>query len=220
MTLILKSIKKEYKGRLIFENVNLVTDRDGVTIAINGKSGIGKTTLLNILAGIEKQTSGTYQFNGLVIDTKSLNELGRFRSSIVGYIPQTSPMIPKLTVRENICVPLWYQKNISKEFVNQKIVELSHLFEISHLLNEKIERLSGGERQRVGLVRAFLKKSELIVADEPTAALDDETALKVFDYFNLLKKDGITIIIATHSSLIAGQCDITYTLTKSGLIGV
>ncbi|MGG4386177.1 ABC transporter ATP-binding protein [Priestia megaterium] len=216
--IILKSISKSFKGTVIFNNVNL-TGETGKIIAIKGKSGVGKSTLLNIIAGLETSSSGSYRFDDIDMEKKSLNELAKVRGESIGYISQFSPMIPKLTTFENICIPLIFNKknrNLEESKIT-KIVELSKLFQVHHLLDKKIKKLSGGEIQRVGIIRSIISEPKLIVADEPTGSLDDETASTILNFFRELKSNGTTIILATHSQMVAAQSDIVYNLTKEGL---
>lgn len=214
----LENIKKDFNGNTIFENVSLMGEK-GSIIAIKGKSGVGKSTLLNIIAGLERPSSGKYFLNDSKMNESKLSDLAKIRSELVGYISQHSPMIQNLNAFENICVPLWFKKQ-DRALRDQKmsrIFELSESFEIKHLLNKKISMLSGGEIQRVGIIRSLMNNPELLVADEPTGALDDETTARVIDGFKTLRSEGLTIIIATHSNIVAEYCDQVFTLTKDGL---
>lgn len=217
--LILEDVKKEFNGSVVFDNINLVVEKGNI-IAIKGKSGVGKSTLLNIIAGLERPSSGSYFLNNMNIGESNFSDLTKIRSELVGYISQHSPMIPKLSAFENICVPLWFKKQNStlQSLSIKRIDELSELFEVKHLLTKKIEMLSGGEIQRVGVIRSLINNPDLLVADEPTGALDDDTTLKVLSCFKDLKLEGLTIIIATHSSLVAEHCDQVFNLTKDGLL--
>lgn len=215
---VLKNISKQFKNSTIFKDINLIVGK-GKSVAIKGKSGVGKSTLLNIFAGLEKPTSGQYFFDGEDLSQMDLSGLSDVRRRKIGYISQYSPMIPKLTVLENIVVPLWFEKaRGDKNVITRRIEKISHLFEINHLLNYKIEKLSGGEIQRVGIIRSLIKEPQLIVADEPTGALDDETAFIILTCLNDLKKNGVSIIVATHNQMVAQHCDEVYQLTKEGLI--
>ncbi|WP_225445618.1 ABC transporter ATP-binding protein [Paenibacillus arenosi] len=218
MILKLTNITKEYNSRVILNDINL-SCKNCEMIAIKGKSGVGKSTLLNIMAGLERATSGEYYYNEILMNDKSINSLSKFRQANVGYISQHSPMIPELTVLENICVPVWFEKDEEKkkEYM-QQIESLSMLFEINNLLDKKINALSGGEIQRAGIIRSILKKPQLIIADEPTAALDDETALMILTHFNFLKSEGAIIIVVTHNDIVSKHCDKTYQLSKEGLL--
>ncbi|AQU77165.1 ABC transporter ATP-binding protein [Priestia megaterium] len=216
--IILKSISKSFKGTVIFNNVNL-TGETGKIIAIKGKSGVGKSTLLNIIAGLEKASSGSYRFDDIDMEKKNLNELAKVRGESIGYISQFSPMIPKLTTFENICIPLIFNKKNGKleETKIKKIVELSKLFQVHHLLDKKIKKLSGGEIQRAGIIRSIICEPKLVVADEPTGSLDDETSSAILNFFREMKTNGTTVILATHSQMVADQSDVVYNLTKEGL---
>ncbi|WP_127534367.1 ABC transporter ATP-binding protein [Paenibacillus kobensis] len=217
---ILKNIKKQFRGNTIFDNISICVD-NGDLVAIKGTSGIGKSTLLNIISGLEKPSSGAYTFNGRIMSDLRLNQLSKIRSKQIGYISQFSPMIPKLTAIENIKVPLLFNSNNKdNKSLTKRIEELVVLFGIQNIITKRIELLSGGEIQRVGIIRSIATNPELIVADEPTNALDDETALKVLHYFKELKSNGTTIIIATHSANVADYCDEVYLLSKEGLCPV
>ncbi|WP_285767205.1 ABC transporter ATP-binding protein [Peribacillus sp. SI8-4] len=216
--IMLNNLSKSYKNKAIFHNVNVMVE-PGNMIAIKGKSGVGKSTLLNIIAGLETATSGSYRLDDMDMEKKNLNQLAKVRGDRIGYISQFSPMIAKLTAYENICIPLIFKKKNGKlEVANmKKIVELSKLFQVHHLLNEKIKKLSGGEIQRVGIIRSIISNPALIVADEPTGSLDDETTSIILNFFQEAKSNGTTIILATHSQLVADQSDVVYNLTSGGL---
>ena len=215
--LTLKNITKDFGSKKILRDINLEVD-SGQIIAIKGKSGVGKSTLLNIIAGLETPTSGLYQFHDLRMNEIGLNELAKVRGDKIGYISQFSPMVSKLTALENIQIPILFKKNViqQKELEN-KILELADLFQINHLLGERIEKLSGGEIQRVGIIRSLINFPELIVADEPTGSLDDDTALIVLNFLQQMKKGGTIVVLATHSSIVADNCDYVYSLTQDGL---
>ncbi|AIQ65045.1 peptide ABC transporter ATPase [Paenibacillus stellifer] len=218
MTLLIKNIKKQYKEKLIFENVSL-TVKPSQIIALKGKSGTGKSTLLNILAGLEKPTSGDIILNESSFAQKSLNELSSIRAENIGYVSQFNPMIPKLTALQNITVPLWLNKKKKNEINTQnRIKHFAQLLQVEQLLDKKIEKLSGGELQRIGIIRALINEPKLIIADEPTASLDDEAASLVLECFNEIKGNGTIILLATHNINIASLCDCTYLLTKNGLV--
>lgn len=215
----LKQLSKQYGEIVVFEQLNFNCGV-GEIIAIKGKSGSGKSTLLNILAGLEKASSGTYQLDGESLEQYSLHKLAKIRGQKIGYISQFSPMIQHITVIENMYLPLLIlepkRKQIS-EGNRQKIESLSEKFKIKHLWKKKINKLSGGEIQRVGIIRALMGNPTLLIADEPTGSLDDETAGIILSFFKSLKEQGMTTILATHSSEIAAQCDEVYILNEMGL---
>lgn len=215
----LSNISKSFKGSFLFKNVDLCGEA-GQIIAIKGKSGVGKSTLLNIIAGLETPTSGSYQLDGINMLDKDINELARIRGKKIGYISQFSPMIPILTAYENICIPMLLSKQNHevKDYRMRRIKELSKLFEVQELLHKKVNKLSGGEIQRVGIIRSLVNEPAIIIADEPTGSLDEETSLNILNYFHALKSEGIIIILATHSSMVSDHSDIVYNLTRDGLI--
>ncbi|MFD2671776.1 ABC transporter ATP-binding protein [Marinicrinis sediminis] len=215
-----ENLSKSYLNRVIFEQVNLTID-SGQMVAVMGKSGAGKSTLLNIVAGLEKASDGVYHYLSQNMSDKSLSQLAKMRGRHMGYISQQSPMVPKLTVKENILVPYWFGKRDKTESVYMDHLQvLSEWFELKNLLDAPISQLSGGERQRVGIIRALLRQPQLVVADEPTAALDATTAHLVTNCFTELKQDGKIILIATHNREVAAKCDRVYELHSDGLIPV
>ena len=216
MMINIENLSKSFKGKQIFNGVDLTGDT-GEIIGIKGKSGVGKSTLINIIAGLEAPTGGRYSFDGEEMVGKSSKFLANVRSLKMGYVSQFSPMIPNLSVLENICVPTWFKKGVDKDQLSTKVHDISTALEIKELLDMDIGKLSGGQIQRVGIARSLINTPKLVVADEPTGSLDDETAVKVMDYFHQLKTQGILFIIVTHSGLIADQCDRVYSLTSSGL---
>lgn len=215
----LKELSKQYQSIDVFDGISFNCGM-GEVIAIKGKSGSGKSTLLNILAGLEKASSGTYRFEDKQMESMSFHELASIRANKIGYISQFSPMIQNITAIENIYLPLLIlepnRKSISKENL-MKIEKLSDLFHIRHLWKKKINKLSGGEIQRVGIIRALIGNPILIIADEPTGSLDDETAMIIMTLFTDLKKEGVTTILATHNHQIAMQCDKIYELNERNL---
>lgn len=136
MSIILEDISKDYKGNTILKNIHL-TIPPNKTICIKGKSGIGKSTLLNIIAGLEKPTSGKYYFNETNMSPMRLDQLANFRRGNIGYISQFSPMIPNLTAYENISVPFWFEKEIDEDLLVERVKYLTDLFEVRKLLRKK-----------------------------------------------------------------------------------
>jgi len=212
----LVNIVKTYKEKTILTNINLEVAANQF-ISIKGPSGVGKSTLLNILAGLERADSGQYIMDGIEMHKQHLNELSNIRGSRIGYISQYNPMIRNLTVRENILAPLLlgkYDKKQSTAYSDELSVDLK----IDHLLDKKIEKLSGGERQRVGVIRALIKKPTLLIADEPTGSLDDDTTRLVFNLFKRLCGNETTIVMATHSYLSSQYVDQEYWMSSGGIL--
>ncbi|MFJ7668983.1 ABC transporter ATP-binding protein [Lysinibacillus sp. NPDC097195] len=212
----LDNIVKAYNEKTILNNINLKVAGKQF-ISIKGPSGVGKSTLLNIFAGLEKADSGQYIMDGIEMHKQGLNELSNIRGSRIGYISQYNPMIRNLTVRENILAPLVLGKYDKKQSIAYSD-ELSAYLKIDHLLDKKIEKLSGGERQRVGVIRALIKKPTLLIADEPTGSLDDDTTRLVFNLFKRLCGNDTTIVMATHSHLSSQYADQEYLMSSEGML--
>ncbi|MGE7022102.1 ABC transporter ATP-binding protein [Solibacillus cecembensis] len=212
----LNNIVKKYDDKVIMDGLDLKIYQNQF-ISIKGASGIGKSTLLNILAGLEKSDSGKHVFNNESMHDMNNNQLSEVRGKYMGYISQNNPMIRKRTVRENILFPLTLgNHNIQK--ANVLIEELSAYLKIDHLLDNKIEKLSGGEKQRVGIVRALAKEPMLLIADEPTGSLDENTTILVFELFKELSAKKMTIIMSSHSHLSKSYVDKEYIFNDNKLM--
>jgi putative ABC transport system ATP-binding protein len=175
----------------------------GVTFALNpgefvtlfGKSGCGKTTLLNIVGGLDRPTSGDVRIEGLSTVGMSEDRLARLRLDKIGFVFQDYNLLSGLTVRENIALPL----QLSGKKVQRDPDELMKDFRIDHIAKETPNRISGGEAQRVAIARAMMNEPKVILADEPTGNLDAENTMKVIDAFKLIIKEfGTTVLLATH----------------------
>ena len=209
MSLIeLKNIKKVYgKGDAKVEalrGIDLSIEK-GEMIAIMGASGSGKSTLLNILGFLDKPTEGSYLLNGQSVGKLGDKILARNRNKYVGFVVQNFALIEDYTVFQNIKVPLDYTK-ISKKEKKQRIVTLLDKMKISDKKDKLPKELSGGQNQRVAIARALVNNPEIILADEPTGALDSKTGEDVMAIFKEFNKEGKTVIIITHDEKIANMC--------------
>lgn len=172
-----------------------------------GASGSGKTTLLNMIATIDKATSGQIEIDGYDIAALSENDLTSFRREHLGFVFQEYNLLDTLTVYENITLALTI-KRIPKETVKQTILDLAGKLGISEILNKFPYEISGGQRQRCACVRAIAANSSLILADEPTGALDSHSAAQLLETFVMLcLKYTATILMVTHDALSASYCD-------------
>lgn len=180
--------------------------KEGEMIAIIGKSGSGKSTLLNILGGLDNVTKGTYLFNNKVVPLFDQKKLAKFRKDNIGFIVQYFALIEDMNVLENIALPLKYSNKTHQEIkkVTENILEK---LGIKDKMYKYPNELSGGQKQRVAIARAIINNPKLILADEPTGALDEETEKTIMEIFKNLNKQGKTIIIVTHDSKIANQCN-------------
>lgn len=180
--------------------------KEGEMIAIMGKSGSGKSTLLNILGGLSGMDEGKYLFQGKALDCNTPKELTKFRRDNIGFVVQYFALVEEMTVFQNVAMPLKYQKKKRsqiKERVEQALEELEILDKAKAYPME----LSGGQQQRVSIARALVKDAKLILADEPTGALDEATGEKVLEIFEKLHKEGKTIVIVTHDEKVASRCE-------------
>lgn len=201
----LKNISKEYTKQMVaLKNINLKIE-EGEFAAIIGPSGAGKTTLMNILGCLDKQTEGEFWLDGENISKYSDKQKARLRNEKFGFVVQDFGLISGLTVYKNIRIPLLYTKNkANKKRENiEKILERLKIFD---KMDENVNNLSGGQRQRVAIARALVNSPNIILADEPTGALDQETGKEVMDIFDELNKQGKTVIIVTHDMSVANRC--------------
>lgn len=180
---------------------------DGEMLSIIGKSGSGKTTLLNIIGCIDKFTSGSYMLDDMSVSECSDKDFAEIRNKKIGIVMQDFALIDTYTVKENLLVPTFFaEKSESKQVINNRIDELLKKMGISDLKNKIVRELSGGQKQRTAIARALMNNPSVILADEPTGALDSKTAADIMDLFKKLNNDGKTIIIVTHDKEIAAQC--------------
>jgi putative ABC transport system ATP-binding protein len=177
--------------------------RQGGYLAIMGASGSGKSTLLNVLGCLDRPTGGCYWLNGVNVAGMDDNALSDHRLRNLGFIFQSFHLIPQLTVRENIEVPLLYL-GLPAEERRLKAVELAASVGMEHRLGHLPTELSGGQRQRVAVARALANNPAVLLADEPTGNLDSGTSRQIMALFNDLHAQGKTIIVVTHENDIAG----------------
>ena len=206
----IKNIRKVYETEsTVTEAVKNVSFEiaKGSFVGIMGASGSGKTTLLNMIATIDKATSGQIEIDGYDIAELSENDLASFRREHLGFVFQEYNLLDTLTVYENIALALTI-KRIPKETVKQTILDLAGKLGISEILNKFPYEISGGQRQRCACVRAIAANPSLILADEPTGALDSHSATQLLETFVMLcRKYNATILMVTHDALSASYCD-------------
>lgn len=171
--------------------------KQGEYVAIMGTSGSGKSTLMNIIGCLDKPTSGTYILDGQDITARSDDELAAIRNRTIGFVFQQFNLLHSMTALQNVMLPLVYAK-IPK--VNRKVKAELALSELglSSRMEHKPNELSGGQQQRVAIARAIVNSPRILLADEPTGALDSNTAREIMGLFNRLVEEGMTVIIVTH----------------------
>ena len=175
------------------------------TLAIIGKSGSGKTSLIMLLAGLEKPTSGSIIFKNQIISNFNEEELSDFRQKNIGIIFQSFYLIPNYTALENVALTL--EINLQKNAI-ELAKEILITLGLEHRLQHYPSQLSGGEQQRVAIARAVINKPSIILADEPTGNLDDENSLLISDtLFNVVKSFGSSLCLVTHDKELAQRCD-------------
>ena len=173
-------------------------------VSIIGPSGSGKSTMMNIIGCLDIADAGEYLLDGLPIESYSENQLAKIRNQKIGFVFQQYNLIPKLTAEENVELPLIYQKVPKKERmerVKEALDKVNMYPRAKHLPTE----LSGGQQQRVSIARAIVTRPKLILADEPTGALDSKTSREIIDIFHDLHEQGNTIVLITHDNNIAKQ---------------
>jgi len=181
-------------------NISLTVNK-GDYIAVMGPSGSGKSTLLNIIGGLERISSGEVTLDGVRIDNMDENELVDIRRGKISYVFQQYHLLSSLTALENVLLPLTFWGNNKDDKV---AVDMLSRVGLGNRKTHKPGQLSGGEQQRVAIARAMISKPELILADEPTGNMDQNTGIEILDLFNQLNNEGHTIIMVTHDPNVAG----------------
>lgn len=207
MILELEHVYKDYmQGKMsvhILKDISLSVE-EGEYLAIMGPSGSGKTTLMNIIGCLDKPTSGSYHLNGKDVLTYSDNELSDTRLYNIGFVFQSFHLLPKQTALENVYLPLIYA-GISKKERIERATEALERVGLGDRLHFKPTQLSGGQQQRVAIARAIVNHPTILLADEPTGALDSSSGEQVMELFQKLNDEGITIIMITHDAEIASH---------------
>lgn len=216
--IVLKNVAKTYgKGEAAIRalvDVSLEIE-SGEMVAVMGRSGSGKSTLLNILGGLTPMDKGTYYFDGEKIDFTSQNKLSQFRRRHIGFIVQHYALINDRTVFENVSLPLRYIK-LSHDEIHEKVSKVLKELDIYDKKDRYPSELSGGQCQRTAIARAIVNNADVLLADEPTGALDEKTEASIMELFLKLNKMGKTIIIVTHDSNISKLCNRTISI-KDGV---
>lgn len=211
MLLEINHLEKVFRTRFSKEVTQALQDVDfkvntGEFIAIMGESGSGKTTLLNILATLEKPTNGSVILNGKDITKIKEGDLASFRLKNLGFVFQDFNLLDTLNVRDNIFLPLVLDRKTYKE-MESRLESLAQKLRIQELLNKRPFELSGGQKQRVAIARSLITNPQILLADEPTAALDYRNSEELFNLFEDINADGQTILMVTHSANAASHAN-------------
>ena len=203
-------VKRFYIGKPneleILHGINLEVER-GEFVSIVGESGSGKSTLMNIIGALDRPTEGEYRLQGKIIGEAKDRELSSIRNQEIGFVFQTYNLIPRTTALENVELPMLYGK-MKKTERRERARELLELVGMKERMLHKPEELSGGQKQRTAIARAMANDPSIILADEPTGALDSETSRRIIDIFHRLHREqGKTIVLITHSTELAQETD-------------
>ncbi|RRJ26951.1 ABC transporter ATP-binding protein [Lachnoanaerobaculum gingivalis] len=198
-------IRKEYKmgDEIVCANDGVTLDIDkGEFVAIVGKSGSGKSTLMNIIGALDVPTSGKYLLGGKDVGKLSDNQLADIRNKMIGFVFQQYNLLPRMNLLENVELPLLYA-HVSNHEREKRAMEALEKVGLAEKAKQMPNQLSGGQQQRVSIARALAANPSLILADEPTGALDSKTSRQVLDFFKKIHEEGNTVIMITHDNAIA-----------------
>ena len=215
MTDICKDYQQGKEPVRVLKNINMTVEQ-GDYLAIMGPSGSGKTTLMNLIGCLDVPTSGSYELDGN--DLKDLNDdaLAEIRSKYIGFVFQSFHLLPKMDALDNVALPLLYAGVPLKER-RERAAEALKAVGLEERMHFMPNQLSGGQCQRVAIARAMVGKPSLLLADEPTGALDSKSGSQIMDIFRQLSNEGMTIIMITHELAIAQCADKIYRILDGEL---
>ncbi|MCK9616595.1 MAG: ABC transporter ATP-binding protein [Lentimicrobiaceae bacterium] len=189
----------------VLKGINLSVEK-GEMVSIMGSSGSGKSTLLNIIGILDNYDQGSYQLNGTSIKNISETKAAMYRNKYIGFVFQSFNLINFKTALENVALPLYY-KGVLRKKRNRIAMEYLEKMNLKEWAEHTPNELSGGQKQRIAIARAMISNPKVILADEPTGALDTATSYEVMDLLKEINKEGITILIVTHENDIAHMTD-------------
>ncbi|MCH5320031.1 MAG: ABC transporter ATP-binding protein [Paramuribaculum sp.] len=204
----LNDVNKTYPGAVplhVLKGINLGIEK-GELVSIMGASGSGKSTLLNILGILDNYDTGEYRLDGLLIKNLSENHAAELRNKMIGFVFQSFNLISYKNALENVALPLFYQ-GVSRKKRNRLAMEQLERMGLADRAHHMPGELSGGQKQRVAIARSLITNPTIILADEPTGALDSKTSKEVMEVFRQLNRDGMTVVIVTHDPGVAAATD-------------
>lgn len=215
----INNLKKAYKTKTqvleVLKGIDLHV-KAGELVSIMGPSGSGKSTLLNVLGILDDYDSGDYVLNGREIKNLSQTKAAKYRNDLLGFVFQSFNLLPFKNAMENVALPLYY-KGIKRAERNKIALEYLDKVGLKDRWDHLPSELSGGQNQRVAIARALISKPKVILADEPTGALDSKTSDEIVKLFKEINKEGISIVIVTHDIEVAEKCDRIINL-RDGLV--
>ncbi|WP_338707957.1 ABC transporter ATP-binding protein [Paenibacillus amylolyticus] len=213
----LKNVNKSYGTRMILSNVSFRVE-DGELVGIIGRSGSGKSTLLNILGCMDTADEGEYFFDNQLIKPKDEKRKTKLRRDEIGFIVQDYGLIKEKNIFYNIALPL-LSKNTPKKELKHRVEAITNQLHISDLVHKYPNEISGGEAQRVAIARALIRKPKIILADEPTGALDESAESNILDILQSLNvTEGVTIVLVTHNQVVSDICKRLYTIVDGKMV--
>lgn len=218
----IKTLTKSFQSgsgvqRIILDELSLSV-QDGESVAIVGPSGSGKTTLLNMLGALDRPDSGDVFLDGEPVFSKDEKQLAQFRNQSIGFVFQLHHLLPQLNLLENILLPVVAQQSAVDSVSRKRAEELTQKLGIAGLQNQRPGQLSGGECQRTAVARALINRPRILLADEPTGALDQQSSNQLADLLlQLNREENTSLIVVTHSMTLASKMDKIYQLENGKL---
>lgn len=201
---------------LALDDVSL-SIRAGESVAIMGRSGAGKTTLMNIIGCLDTFDAGSYQLDDVNVAALSDEKLAHLRNEKIGFVMQDFALLPHKSVLFNVMLPMYFDQTTRREMVSKAKTVLEKLG-MSAQEKKRVNQLSGGQKQRVALARALVKSPALLLADEPTGALDSQTGKEIMQLLLERNREGVTLIIVTHDEQVAAYCERTIVISDGKIV--
>lgn len=214
-------VKRFYIGQPneleILHGINLDV-RAGEFLSIVGESGSGKSTLMNMIGALDRPTSGSYLMDGMDISRMNDTALSQLRNERVGFVFQSFHLIPRTNALQNVELPLLYA-GVSRRKRREKAMEMLEMVDMADRMDHKPNELSGGQKQRIAIARAMINSPSILLADEPTGALDSKTGRLIMDLFHKLHEEkGKTVVLITHNQDLAMETDRILTLSDGNIV--